>query len=608
MIVNKNPAPGTSQRKRRLRLSALCLSTLVALGLSTWLLPGVIVDRMLARDTKAGVEEWGDQIIEQLSSGADVFVTKTLTPSDLTLLSSIPRTSDTRRIDLIDRSGNIFWSTEADSIGLARDSEVHAKAQTDDEVQYDFGFISPDSWNIGSNRGAAQGGDKSRYVAQIGLPVHLKGARVGTLEILRDKTAQRHIFVARFQGLMAAMTLAAGSLFAGLGVVVYRDNRRRLQEVEARAEAEQGIMTEQLRLARDIRLLGELNEWLQSSRSLDELFAMVGRFMTHLLPHCEGSIYVYSNSRDVLDGCTGWNGGKYKAHIHPDECWGLRRGRSYAFGQSDIDFVCAHADPHDGRNYICFPILAHGETVGLMHLRASEDVSRDVFNDGRRLAQMCAEQISLAIANVRMRDELHDQSVRDPLTGLFNRRHLTDALRKHLGKGIKSGHPVAVISIDVDHFKRFNDNHGHDAGDMVLRAVGSVLTQNVDRDEIACRIGGEELMLLLPGADKDVAMARADVVREAVQAVTVRYGEKNLPRITISIGVAVSPEHGSLPQDLIRMADDALYVAKARGRNQVVLAGNSQAETGACGEGHSEDHDGVKGQAPPAPQIRFAAE
>ena len=602
----------TIRRRRRLRLPVLCFATLAASALATWLLPGFIVDQMLARDTKAGIEAWGAQIVDQIASGPQAFLSETLTPADLVLLGSIPRTSDTRRIDLINLDGKIFWSSEPGAIGQDQNQSGHDAPVASGEIHYDFGFVAADSWILGSGAGSddhingtagpAEGG---RYIAEIGLPVLLEGRLVGTLEIFRDKTKERTIFVARVQALMAAMTALAGSLFVGLGYMSFRENRRRMQDIQARTAIEHGALADQLRLARDVRLLGELNEWLQSSRSLDELFDMVGRFMTHLLPQCEGSIYVYSNSRDVLDGCTGWNGGKHKAHIHPDECWGLRRGRTYAYGQSDIEFVCAHAEPHDGRPYICFPILAHGETVGLMHLRAVEDVSPEDFNEGRRLAQMCAEQISLAIANVRMRDELHDQSVRDPLTGLYNRRHLTDALRKHMGKVGKGGMQVAVVSIDVDHFKRFNDNHGHDAGDMVLRAVGSVLTQNVDGDEIACRMGGEELMLLLPGAGQEAALARAEKVREAVQAITVRYGEKTLPRITISIGVAIAPMHGTLPQDLIRMADDALYVAKAKGRNQVILAGLSaldEAPAHACAA-----HDGSAACDHP-PAEKYAAE
>jgi len=336
-----------------------------------------------------------------------------------------------------------------------------------------------------------------------------------------------------------------------------------------------------LRLTREVKLLSELNEWLQSSRSLDELFDLVSAFMAKLLTDCAGSIYVYSNSRDVLDGACTWNGGSLLDHIRPESCWGLRRGRAYAYGTSEIDFVCEHVseEDHQGQPYFCFPVLAHGETVGLMHLMPIHGISGEEFQKMRRLAQMCAEQISLAIANVRMRDQLHHQSVRDPLTGLYNRRYFLETLRKQVDSGKSRHHQLSILSIDVDHFKKFNDNHGHDAGDMVLRAVGSTLEHQCDGDETPCRFGGEEFVVMLPGSDRGAALQRAESIRKAIETISVRYGEKTLPRISISIGLACFPEHGTMPQDLLKAADNALYDAKAKGRNQVCVAGASDPAT-----------------------------
>ncbi|MDP5217840.1 diguanylate cyclase [Ruegeria sp. 2205SS24-7] len=434
-----------------------------------------------------------------------------------------------------------------------------------------------------------------RDVAETVTPVTSGGAYLGALEFFTDVTELRKTFLERVQPLMFLISgLVVTSIFMVL-LVVYRANRMQLRTLSNRNDKERKLMEDQLRLAREVRLLGELNEWLQSSRSLDELFDMVSRFMTHILPGAEGSVYVYSNSRDVLDGCASWNGGSHKAHIHPEGCWGLRRGRTYEFGASEIDFVCEHAEPHDGRPYFCFPILAHGETVGLLHLRSHEGRGEE-FHSSRKLAQLCAEQISMAIANVRMRDQLHDQSVRDPLTGLFNRRHMTESLRKGISRSQQTGAPLSLIAVDVDHFKKFNDTHGHDAGDMVLRAVGAALEQGCDRDEVACRIGGEEFVLILPDNTPDDAMMRAEQLRQAVEAVSVRYGEKALPRITISVGVAHYPAHGTIPQDLLRAADDALCNAKDKGRNQVQVAGSTQAD--ASGNDGSDKHK-IKHQTPP---------
>ncbi|QFT34582.1 putative diguanylate cyclase YcdT [Labrenzia sp. THAF82] len=347
------------------------------------------------------------------------------------------------------------------------------------------------------------------------------------------------------------------------------DLRHRLEDtrkIELERNARERAQTQEM------KLLSDLNEWLQSSTSTDELYAMIETFMAKLLPESSGSVYVFSNSRDVLDGTCAWNGGELHEHIRPDDCWSLRRGRGYSFKTDDIKFACEHTQPHDDGPYYCIPILAHGETVGMMHLKPLPDISTDAFFESYRLAQLAAEQISLAIANSKMRDQLHQQSIRDPLTGLFNRRHFIEVLRRNVETSKRTKAPFVLASIDVDHFKRFNDNHGHDAGDMVLRAVGSTLEQACGVEELPCRIGGEEFMLLLSDTTLEAAENRAEEIRQLIEKITVRYGEKSLPKITISVGLSAYPEHGSLPQDLMQSADDALYKSKAAGRNQVTIA------------------------------------
>ena len=209
----------------------------------------------------------------------------------------------------------------------------------------------------------------------------------------------------------------------------------------------------------------------------------------------------------------------------------------------------------------------------MMHLAPAQGVTADVFFKQAKLARMAAEQVSIAIANTRMRDELHYQSIQDPLTGLYNRRHFLERFRAAIEKAKHSGGKVSLISIDVDHFKKFNDNHGHDAGDMVLRAVGTAMEQSFDGEQLPCRIGGEEFVALLPATTAENAAGIADNLRQTIEKVAVRYGEKTLPKITISCGVAAYPDHGQVPQDVLKMADDALYASKGNGRNCVTLAG-----------------------------------
>jgi diguanylate cyclase (GGDEF)-like protein len=167
---------------------------------------------------------------------------------------------------------------------------------------------------------------------------------------------------------------------------------------------------------------------------------------------------------------------------------------------------------------------------------------------------------------------LQEQAIRDPLTGLHNRRYLDKILPCELHRAERAGQPVGVIMLDIDHFKRFNDTYGHDAGDTVLRAVGTFLQQHTRGADIACRYGGKELTLVLPGASLAATQQRAEELRAGIQSLGVKHDGQALAQVTISLGVAVFPEHGVSADDIIRAADQALYEAKHSGRNCVVVA------------------------------------
>ena len=341
----------------------------------------------------------------------------------------------------------------------------------------------------------------------------------------------------------------------------------------------QAALSFEKRRQNQMNKLAQLGEWLQSCKSLEELYKIVSAHMAQLLPASSGELYIYSNSRDVLDGACSWNETAPLDHIHADDCWSLRRGRSYAFGTGDVEFVCGHIAEQQwdtkGRGYFCIPIIAHGDTVGLLHVKVAHDYTTNCKDDFSTLTAMrmfaiqCAEQISLAVANVKLRDQLRDQSIRDSLTGLYNRRYLLENMRREIGRASKKGKSLSIISFDADHFKMFNDNHGHDAGDVVLRSLGELMRKIFDGDEVNCRYGGEEFVVLLPDTDKSTACQRADELRMATEAMVIRYGDHSLPRVTISIGVAALVDDGITPQALLSAADAALYRAKAEGRNKV---------------------------------------
>lgn len=551
-----------------LPLGAVLMAALIAF------LPEYAADRLSLQQAVRHSEPWRRQVLSIIEHGSDIFDGAELDATDRVELAKLTRASDIFRMKFFERDGRILWSTRAGEIGTVTDKPhffetvaaggVYAKLARTPASEVD------NLWLHALDGNSAQG---TRVVAEIYRPVTIDGVFVGAVEFYTDLTDNYLPLVGLIRMLIIGLSTAGLVVTTSALIYLLRRNARRMREMRARAERDSEIMAQQVRLAREVQLLGELNEWLQSAATLNELFDMVARYMGHILPVSEGAIYVYSNSRDVLEGGVAWNGARLHDHIRPDSCWALRRGRTFVYGAGEVTFACEHTEPHDGRPYFCFPILAHGETVGLMHLRAAAEESPQEFRDSRKLAQICAEQISMAIANVQMRDQLREQSIRDSLTGLFNRRHMLDRLRALTERSRKKGGAVALLSIDVDHFKKFNDNHGHDAGDMVLRAVATVMEQSVSGEEIACRPGGEEFAVVLPGVAGEAAAARAEALRAAVEDIELRYGDRVLPHVSISVGVAEFPRDAALVQELILTADRALYAAKAHGRNCVVPAG-----------------------------------
>lgn len=359
------------------------------------------------------------------------------------------------------------------------------------------------------------------------------------------------------------------------------DSRKAALELEkARESAEQAhakienILDQERARQAEMEMLANLDDWLQSCNSTEELFSIVATFMERLFPGSSGELYVYSNSRDVLDGACDWNGSNAMDHIAPDSCWALRRGRTYTYSEGDLCFICDHvkerADGTFPEKYFCIPIVAHGDTVGLLHIRLPDE--GDISKQQVRFASRCGEHVSMATANARLRDELRSNAVRDPLTGLYNRRHFLEALRRQIATARRASATLGIIAFDADRFKNFNDVHGHDAGDAVLQAIGDTLRRVFKDTQTPCRFGGEEFVVLVPDADEATVQSLAETLRSEIESTEVPYLNGLLPTVTVSLGVAMYPEHGSTPKTLMKQADNALYSAKEKGRNCICIA------------------------------------
>ncbi len=326
-------------------------------------------------------------------------------------------------------------------------------------------------------------------------------------------------------------------------------------------------------------LLGEMAEFLHSCTDSNEASKVASRQLETLFPDCGGIIYLTNEYGALLETFSKWNAAKVVSAdaIEPHECWGLRRGRPHIVQNSDARTKCAHLREARELSTACIPMMAQGQPIGMFHMNWSESASlREAasLSSIEALAVSAAETVAVAIANVRLREKLKDQTMRDPLTGLYNRGYLEESLNREIARARRIDEVVGVIMIDIDNFKLFNDTYGHPAGDEVLRMLGGYLKTLVRPGDIPARYGGEEFTLIMPGASAAIVQARAEKLRagfSTIQAKTID-DSINAGSISLSCGVAIFPEHGDSLQELLQAADVALYQAKRAGKDRVVTS------------------------------------
>jgi diguanylate cyclase (GGDEF)-like protein/PAS domain S-box-containing protein len=319
---------------------------------------------------------------------------------------------------------------------------------------------------------------------------------------------------------------------------------------------------------REITLLLQTGELLQACHGVDEAYEVIAEAAPRFFSEASGTLFMFPPSRDALEARASWGGAQ--AALLPrgfsqDDCWALRRGQPHFVADSRHGLLCPHVTAPVPGSTLCHPLIAQGDVMGILHLEASSPIKEDL----RRRAGVVGEQMGMALANLGLRETLRNQSIRDPLTGLFNRRYLEETLERELRRAIRANEPLGVLMIDVDHFKQYNDLYGHEAGDYVLRMVAATLRRATRVSDVASRIGGEEMVILLPGADLLQAERKADQLRDQVSQLEMKQLGNALGQVTISVGVSALPNHGEGAAELLRIADSAMYRSKREGRNRV---------------------------------------
>ena len=392
-----------------------------------------------------------------------------------------------------------------------------------------------------------------------------------------------------WQGAMIGMPLKFGTQMVGVMNVHYAEPRsfseselRILQQFADQA----AIAVEKARLFHDLQdeknrleqhnkqreTMSAMTDLLQASLTTEEAGMIVSSHIKVMFPKLAGALYL-TNLANSFEPVAIWGERSSLDDIYTtNDCWALRRGKPYHFGSSSPNPPCSHIGERIPQYAVCIPLSAQGENIGNLHMLTQSSNEHEIItSDELKFIETIADSVALAIANLRLRERLHFESIRDGLTGLFNRRYLDETLPRELHLTKRNNHPISIFMFDIDHFKKFNDTFGHDAGDIVLKNIAGLIFTGVRESDIACRYGGEEFVIILPDTPLETAARRAENLRKEVSALQLIHNGKDLGKVTISIGVAAYPRHGTTRDTLIKSADEAAYQAKEGGRNRVVI-------------------------------------
>lgn len=371
-------------------------------------------------------------------------------------------------------------------------------------------------------------------------------------------------------GYVAGVALIAREVDASLSEEnALRDANRELSETVRNLEQRN----------REMNFVQQLSTLLQTCLTADEAHRVLDQSLPKLFPAGTGAMFEWNTSVNLLEATVKWGQPALsEAVFTPEECWALRSGRVHRVADPASPLLCPHLSRLNSVNSICAPLIASGETLGILTVQGgpyeqsySADVQQRLLSARQQLVETLSGHIALALANLRLRESLRAQSIRDPVSGLFNRRYLDETLPREIHRAERDGRNLGIIMCDLDSFKAFNDAHGHAAGDTLLHSFGELVARVVRAGDIACRYGGDEFVLILLDTSLETAERRAELLLREFRRITIQYGEMFLNPGSLSLGVSAFPVHGNAASALLRVADDALYRAKGEGGNRAFL-------------------------------------
>jgi diguanylate cyclase (GGDEF)-like protein/PAS domain S-box-containing protein len=414
--------------------------------------------------------------------------------------------------------------------------------------------------------------------------------------VLEGQRVQRRVRQQRSDGTFLdlqvhAVPLAINNVVRGAYIICHDvSDQIRASETERSHSKSLSKLVSQLQLrAHELAMLNEMRDLFECCASSTEACNAVAESAQKLFPQSySGGLYLIQSPTDVAEVAVRWGrAGASEAFLTADSCWCLRRGQAHWSEHSSRGLKCGHLMECTTGSSLCVPMMAQGRILGVLQLEfplrielIPHSESTESFRGSLQLlATSVAGQTAMALSSLSLRQKLQEQSIRDPLTELFNRRFMDESLETEIIRATRHSRPLSIMLIDIDDFKRFNDMYGHDAGDHVLESLADLLRTFFRACDICCRYGGEEFAIILPDSSLQNAGVRANALRTEVTRLNLSYHNQTLGSMTVSIGVAAFPEDGLRSEVLLKAADRCLYQSKASGRNAVTVGSMKRASS-----------------------------
>ncbi len=351
---------------------------------------------------------------------------------------------------------------------------------------------------------------------------------------------------------------------------IARDITQRKKTEEALQEANKKLeaWVEDLeQRSREMTLLSEMGDILRACLTTEEVYEVIVRVAQEVFPSISGALYVIGPLRNIVEAVAEWGDtSSLELTFAPDECWALRRGRMHCVEDTNVGLLCRHVHESESGSYMCVPMMAQSEALGILHLTRPENTPMPEAK--QRVAMAMAEHVAMALSNLRLHETLRNQSIRDQMTGLFNRSFMEESLELEMRRAARTQLPLSIIMLSLDDFQQLTENYGLDAGDTILRRAGMMLQANVRKGDIACRFSGQTFVLVLPQTSYEVSLQRAKTLLDLVRSLEVKNLGESVGCISASVGLAVYPSNGQTVEALLRSAESALNRARSSGGNQ----------------------------------------